>query len=434
MIDMFLKVAYEHSVREQQNADTISLLQKLPVEELAKLARGEKTAGLCEAKSASGENCYLDQFKGSPLFEQAIALEQAELQAEMQDISQRQQRRTENNDNLWEVKDQIRVQKKLLELELAKSQNGSPAPEAPAQGAGAMGDVPPEGVTDAGASGAVGAKMAASLTLFADGVGREMAQSDMRKAAGIERAHALGDAVGRMMAKRAGVMGSIGSHLSEVPNDVRNLGQNFQKMRGLASELHGGGEWLPGGGAFQSGLEAAHAAAQQQVARGAGAVGGAGLLGLGGTAALLHHGQAPAPAAPLMKQAFGMNEVRGLGTAAMGMARANPGAAGALAGGALGAAGGAVAGGPNHRLGGAVAGGTLGAGAGAMGGGIARRMEMGQGFGQAASATGRNYAARAQGAMQKVWPGGAKPGGGGAMVAGAPPARPEWMTNRYQTG
>jgi hypothetical protein len=127
----------------------------------------------------------------------------------------------------------------------------------------------------------------------------------------------------------------------------------------------------------------------------------------------------------MAKEAFNpMPMLQNAGRAAMGFARANPQAAGALAGGALGAAGGAVAGGPNHRLSGALGGGLLGAGAGAFGGGTAARMQGGaMGFGDAASAQARSWAGKAQSVADR----------GGQLMQGTAPA-PNMLHNRLQVG
>lgn len=166
MLDTFLKVAYGHSVQEEENARTVELLKLLPNEELAKLASGQPS-DIFGKTSSDCENTFLAKFQGTPLFEQAVALEQEELQAEMADLAQRQQRRMEDKgDKLWDIKDGIRVKKKLLELELAKASLGAavgntPAPGAtPAQGSGALGEVAPEGASD-GVPGAMSGKIAA---------------------------------------------------------------------------------------------------------------------------------------------------------------------------------------------------------------------------------------------------------------------------------
>lgn len=144
MLDEFLKVAYQTQTRERAHFELAGLMEGLPIVELRKLAEGtpiaalyghlDKNAYLSEACGPDGApKGFLDKFKGTPLFEQAIALEQEELQAEMADTQKRQEERTRRaaEDTLYDTRDRIRVQKRLLELELAKVESGgAPVPGA----------------------------------------------------------------------------------------------------------------------------------------------------------------------------------------------------------------------------------------------------------------------------------------------------------------
>ncbi len=159
MLDSFLKVAYETQTREKLHLELVGLMEGLPVVELRKLAEGTSVAelyGHLDKTAFSDEACYpdggkpktfLEKFKGTPLFEQAVALEQEELQAEMADTQKRQEERARRatEDSLYDTRDRIRVQKRLLELELAKQETSAAAPPAPATplpGA-PMGKIPP---------------------------------------------------------------------------------------------------------------------------------------------------------------------------------------------------------------------------------------------------------------------------------------------------
>lgn len=179
MLDTFLKVAYARDQRTREQDEMVAALQHLPLEDLRKLADG----GPVPWDGVSSGNEFLDRFRGTPLFEQAMVLEQEELQAEMTDLQKREDRRlTEQNDqSLYAQKDKIRLKKKMLELELAKQhgeQAGSTAPEDNAGGPPeALEPVPP-------AAGAPGAKMAARQKLaFADRVGRQLARQPLEKRA-----------------------------------------------------------------------------------------------------------------------------------------------------------------------------------------------------------------------------------------------------------
>ena len=228
MLDEFLQVAYQTNGRKQAEYELVGLMEGLPVVELRKIAEGtpiaalyshlDKTAYLDGSCGPDGApKTFLDQFKGTPLLDQALALEQEELQAEMTDMQKRQERRQQNvaDDSLYDVKDRIRVQKRLLELELAKSEMGEatgaqpPAAGAtPAQGAGAPGEVPPEG-PEVGANAVVG-KTAQAKFLFADNLGREMARADFAKHAHAAKLAKVGGAAGVVMAKTALGLGDIG--------------------------------------------------------------------------------------------------------------------------------------------------------------------------------------------------------------------------------
>jgi hypothetical protein len=177
MLDEFLNTVYTHETRKKAEYYMVGLLKDIPTLELRKLASGTPIAELYEKRAMMDEctspdaqpKTFLDKFKDTPLFEEALALEQEMLQAEAADIEARMQRRGE--DQLYQVQDQIRLKKRLLELKLAKLQAGGgeepgapPAapPGEPAQGAGAPGPVPAEGVQDNSQGlGGGAAKMAA---------------------------------------------------------------------------------------------------------------------------------------------------------------------------------------------------------------------------------------------------------------------------------
>jgi hypothetical protein len=116
MLDGFLKVAYAQHARVEEERTLLELVGQLPLEDIQKLAFGEPLPS-----SGSGEK-WLDTFKGTPMLEEAIALEQEEIQADMTDLEQRKQRRAtdDQSSGLWELKDQIRIKKRLLDLRLAE--------------------------------------------------------------------------------------------------------------------------------------------------------------------------------------------------------------------------------------------------------------------------------------------------------------------------
>ena len=155
MLDSFLEVAYAKESREEMEKNAVALLKQLPVEDLLKLTNGEKLASMGVLSDSNGVGSFLDKFHGSPLFEEALALEQEELQAEMTSLERRKENRVSQQaeSGLWEMQDELRIKKRLLELRLAQEEAGAQAggavaaplsaasmvPEAGAQGAGALG-------------------------------------------------------------------------------------------------------------------------------------------------------------------------------------------------------------------------------------------------------------------------------------------------------
>lgn len=160
MLDHYLEQAHREQVKTAARDRYVALMMKLPMEELHKIAQ----TGEVKLAFRDTDREWLDQFKDTPLMPQAIALEEEQLRAEvardqLNDVSN--QERDENQKS----RDEIRLHKRLLELELVKQQAqasaavplppptpgmGTPPGMSPpgmtAQGTGAMGDVPADGV------------------------------------------------------------------------------------------------------------------------------------------------------------------------------------------------------------------------------------------------------------------------------------------------
>lgn len=326
MLDEFLQVAYQTNGRKQAEFELVGMMEGLPVVELRKLAEGtpiaalyghlDKTAYLDSPCADGAPKTFLDRFQGSPLFDQAVALEQQELQAEMTDMQKRQERRQQNvaDDTLYDVKDRIRVQKRLLELELAKQElggaaaaGGAGAPPAPgmtpAQGAGAPGEVPPEG-PEAGASAVVG-KTAQAKFLFADNLGREMARVDFAKHAQAVKLAKVGEAAGAAMAKIALGLGDIGGAMKGLAAGGGALG----KAVGFAAKNPG----LVGAGVGAAGGALAGGPGHRLE----GAAGGAALGGMaGGVGGRMAAGQGLGAAAQNTARAGINTAMRGVNTVA----------------------------------------------------------------------------------------------------------------------
>jgi hypothetical protein len=116
-------------------------LAELPEEALLDLAgygipvEGEKEASRVLGGRCCGiDNEFLSQFEGSPLYAQAIALAEMELQQEQKHLQNRIARRAQDRDDGWEQESQERdtldIQKRQLELELHKLKAQTSAPAA----------------------------------------------------------------------------------------------------------------------------------------------------------------------------------------------------------------------------------------------------------------------------------------------------------------
>lgn len=140
-MDPFILSAYK-SAPQDGLAKAFSVL---PTPTLLKLASG--------CMSCCDERDWLERFKGTPLYDQALALLQEEVQQEASDIQSRYM-----SQQMCSTSDQIRLKKRLLELELARQETVQPTispaeqPQVPtaetlAPGAGTQPSLtPPEGV------------------------------------------------------------------------------------------------------------------------------------------------------------------------------------------------------------------------------------------------------------------------------------------------
>ena len=164
MLDKYLEIAHREQEKTAANDRFLSLMMQLPDEELHEMVHtGHIKVGYFSDSAILGDGGdrpgWLDHFKGTPLMPQAISLLEEELKAQaaddQSDVVQSQERQQKE-----QARDALRLQKRLLELELVKQQEGAASaaqpPPAPtpgmgpptAQGAGALGDVPAEGATD----------------------------------------------------------------------------------------------------------------------------------------------------------------------------------------------------------------------------------------------------------------------------------------------
>jgi hypothetical protein len=249
MLDSFLKVSYETQRRETFAGELAELLKQLPEEDLSKFASGVSIKEAYGDCSPDDRQSFLDKFKGSPLIDQAIALEQEEIQADMLSMQKREERRIEQQaeDNVWDLKDKIRLKRRLLELQLAKEQAGMTAPPAEAlaqgaQGAGAPGDVPAEGVQDN--SQGLGGKTA-SAVVIPENVKKAFAEA----LEGLKVTHEKAAAqAGAAMAKEALSLGGISGALGKLgPMSGKALGFAAKNPTLVGAGIGAAGGALAGG-------------------------------------------------------------------------------------------------------------------------------------------------------------------------------------------
>lgn len=125
MLDAFLEVVCEKTKQAESRERIQALLNRLPSSELMKIANCTPSSDM----KIAGEGCWLDQFRGTPLLDQAIEIEKAELQVQMDDAARRRaQVEADMGVPRWDEIDlqrqEINIKRKLLELELAGADVG----------------------------------------------------------------------------------------------------------------------------------------------------------------------------------------------------------------------------------------------------------------------------------------------------------------------
>ena len=134
MLDQYLRVAYESTQTKVAHRELIDQLKTLPLEELIKAANGDPTSKLTYTDGPS-DGQWIDKYKGTPLFEKAIELEKQLLQIDMQENQEHAARRAEEKaeeprTNFYDQRDALKLQQRMLDLELATSQESGSNPEA----------------------------------------------------------------------------------------------------------------------------------------------------------------------------------------------------------------------------------------------------------------------------------------------------------------
>lgn len=115
-----MDLLHEREVKQASNRQFVEALKKLPNEALHKLASGEMKLAYDD------EGDWLQKYRGTPLFQKAVALEQQKIELDAQDQEHHQARR-ELEDQIPEFstsaeRDRLCLEKRILDLELATSQ------------------------------------------------------------------------------------------------------------------------------------------------------------------------------------------------------------------------------------------------------------------------------------------------------------------------
>jgi hypothetical protein len=120
MLDAFLEVACEHEKKASAYKTMVADMKALPKEELYLLAEGKsKLAYLCGDSEE-----WLEKYEGTPFHEQALQLEQAQLEHEIACEQRRLEERTAEKDqereDEYQEGDALRLKKRILDLQLNK--------------------------------------------------------------------------------------------------------------------------------------------------------------------------------------------------------------------------------------------------------------------------------------------------------------------------
>jgi len=134
MFDQWVEVAYRHNQTKTASRELINKMKLLPLDELIKAAAGDPTSKLAYVDGPEDKQ-WIDKYKGTPLFEQAVGLEKELLQIDMQENEEHAARRAEEKaeeprTNFYDMRDALKLKQRMLDLELAISQEGGGGAEA----------------------------------------------------------------------------------------------------------------------------------------------------------------------------------------------------------------------------------------------------------------------------------------------------------------
>lgn len=133
MFEQWLSVAYRQDQEKTASRRMVDQLKRLPMDELRKAASGDPTSKLAYVDGPSDErDSWIGKYKGSPLFSKAVELEKSLLQIDMEENARRAEENAEPkaSSDSYERKDAIKLQQRMLDLDLAMEGAGVENPEA----------------------------------------------------------------------------------------------------------------------------------------------------------------------------------------------------------------------------------------------------------------------------------------------------------------
>jgi len=122
MLDQFLEVAYEAQQKKEAQAEMVEGFKNLPERELFKLATGQTKLAMYDGDD------WLEKYKDTELYPEALQLEQQCLQAKIQQeqkrLAEQEERdsKREEQDEEWRAMDAIRLKKRILDLKLNQAE------------------------------------------------------------------------------------------------------------------------------------------------------------------------------------------------------------------------------------------------------------------------------------------------------------------------
>lgn len=119
MLDAFTAVLSREADRKEAEDALTAEMMNLPISDLQKIASGTKLADLC---SDDSKGTWLSKYEGTPLYDQALSLEEALIEVEAERVRRRMEE--PKQEDLWAKEDLLRLKKRQLDLELVKSDQG----------------------------------------------------------------------------------------------------------------------------------------------------------------------------------------------------------------------------------------------------------------------------------------------------------------------